>query len=410
MKVLVITEQVPSRFSGGAARQFNLIRELSRQHEFTVICPVDQTDRLHLQSLAPYVRQVEGIELELSPQPERSHLYWRLNALRRALFDPNPLRGRLSCSSRMRQVISRLLTEESFDLIQVHQTHLARLLPPTKTPTILDMHDILSDHEFRLMLTQVKTTHRVHAWLEWKKMQALERNIIRRFNACVTVSEHDQKSLLQLVPEAHVTVVPNGVDTDYFCPSPALQQGPNVTFVGSMRYEPNSDGVLWFYNAILPGIKQQVPDVHFYVVGLDPPPEIIELNDDPDVTVTGFVEDVRPYLANSAVCVVPIRFGSGTRLKILDAWSMQKAIVSTRLGAEGLEAVHSENILLADEPDQFAQYVVNLLSNPQRRFSLGQSGRQLVESRCSWSALAPKLGEVYETLQSEDKIVYRESF
>ena len=399
MKVLVIADRLPSRIGGGSARQFHLIRELSRRHEFTVVCHACPIDGPHLPSLAPYVRRVEVVELGLSPPKDRSRLYWQLNALRRALLDPNPLRGRLPSSSRMRQVLSRLVTEERFDIIQVHQAHLGPLLPHTETATVLDMHDILSDHERRFMLTKTKVTHRVQAWLEWKKMQALERNIARQFDVCVTVSEHDRASLLRLAPEARVVVVPNGVDTDYFRPQPASREGLNVTFIGSMGYDPNSDGVLWFSRAIFPLIRRRVPDVHFWVVGSNPPSEIAALNDHPNVTVTGFVEDVRPYLANSAVIVVPIRFGSGTRLKILDAWAMGKAIVSTELGAEGLESVHGENILLADEPDQFAKCVLNLLSNARQRSRLGKAGRQLVESHYDWSVIAPKLGEVYEILQ-----------
>lgn len=399
MKVLVVAERLPSRISGGAARQFNLIRKLSRRHDFTVVCPACPVDSSHLQDLIPYVRHIEMVKLTPPPYEDWSRLYWRLNALRHALLDPVPLRAHFPGSSCIRRAVSRLLSEERFDIIQVHQAHLGRLLPHTETATVLDMHDILSDHERRLMLIKTKVTHRVQAWLEWKKMQALERNIVRQFDVCVTVSEHDKASLLKLVPEARVIVVPNGVDMDYFRPQPASQQGPNVTLVGSMSYGPNGDGVLWFYNAIFPLIRQRVPNIHFHVVGWNPPPEIVELNDDPNVTVTGFVEDVRPYLANSAVIVVPIRFGSGTRLKILDAWAMEKAIVSTRLGAEGLEAVHGENILLADEPEPFAECVLNLLSNARQRSCLGKAGRQLVESRYDWSVIALKLDAIYKTFR-----------
>jgi glycosyltransferase involved in cell wall biosynthesis len=300
----------------------------------------------------------------------------------------------------MRRAIRELLANEQFDIIQVHQSHLGQLLPDTDTATVLDMHDILSDHERRLTLAQTKASHRIQAWLEWKKMQVLERKTVRRFGVCVTVSAHDKASLLRLVPEARAVVVPNGVDTNYFCPQPAPQQEPQLVFVGSMNYGPNSDGVLWFYNAVLGLIRQWVPDVHLFVVGSNPSPQITELSADPNVTVTGFVEDVRPYLGNGAVMVVPIRLGSGTRLKILDAWAMEKAIVSTTLGAEGLEAVHQKNILLADEPQQFAECVHSLLVDQEKRTRLGKVGRQLVESRYDWSVIAPKLGQVYESLQS----------
>jgi glycosyltransferase involved in cell wall biosynthesis len=166
-----------------------------------------------------------------------------------------------------------------------------------------------------------------------------------------------------------------------------------------MNYGPNSDGVLWFYNAVLPLIRRQTPDLQFWVVGSNPPPAIAELNEDPNVMVTGFVEDVRPYLADGAVIVVPLRLGSGTRLKILDAWAMEKAIVSTRLGAEGLQATHGEDILLADEPDRFAECVLSLLVDGEKRSRLGKAGRRLAESTYGWSAIAPKLDQVYESLQ-----------
>jgi glycosyltransferase involved in cell wall biosynthesis len=169
-----------------------------------------------------------------------------------------------------------------------------------------------------------------------------------------------------------------------------------------MNYRPNSDGVLWFHRTILPLIRQQVPEVRLYVVGWDPPPQITALNADPHVTVTGFVEDVRPYLANSAVVLVPIRFGSGTRLKILDAWAMGKAVVSTHLGAAGLEAIHGENILQADEPEPFAQWVVGLLADAGQRARLGQAGRRLVEARYAWSIISKELEAAYEVAMAHE--------
>lgn len=381
-------------------RQFGLIRELSQKHKFTIVCPASQQDGLYIKNLSPYVRRLEVVGFTPPPFPRiRSRLYWQFNSLRHTLFDSKPLRSQLPWSRCVRNAIDQVLLEERFDVIQVHQSHLGQLLPDTEAATVLDMHDILSDHEYRRISTHTKFTYRVQAWLEWKKMQSLERRIARRFDVCVTVSEHDKKSLFKLVPEVRAVVVPNGVDTNYFSPQTNAEQKKQVVFIGSMNYGPNSDGVLWFYNAVFPLIKQEIRDIQFWVVGSNPSPDIMKLDGDPNVKVTGFVEDVRPYIARASVIVVPIRLGSGTRLKILDAWSMEKAIVSTTVGAEGLAAVHRENILLADEPDQFAEGILGLLSDSELRYALGKTGRRLVKSRYAWSTIAPKMDAVYRSLR-----------
>jgi len=399
MRILVIAEQLPSRI-GGSVRQFGLIRELSQRHEFSVVTYAYPVQLRDLDTLKQYVRCVEVVQLPVPAMEHRSRLYWQWNAWRHALLDPYPLRGRYPLASEMREKINALVSEEQFDIIQVHQAYLARLLPQAEAATVLDMQDILSEHERLVMLAKTKMTHRFLAWLEWKKMQALERRALRQFDICVTISEDDRAKFLKLFPGAQVAVVPNGVDLDYFQPQPAPPDGANLVFVGSMQYTPNADAVLYFYRDILPLIKQRRkqhrPDVHFYVVGWGPSEEITALNEDPHVTVTGFVEDVRPYVANSVLTVVPLRFGSGIRNKILEAWAMARPVVSTSLGAEGLAVQHGENIILADDPSQFAQAVLNLLDDRQQRMRLAQAGRQLVEDKYAWSKVSEEMNAVYE--------------
>jgi glycosyltransferase involved in cell wall biosynthesis len=296
----------------------------------------------------------------------------------------------------MRNEVARLLNQQQFDLVQVHQAYLSPLVPETTVPMLLDMHDILSDHEYRIMKTKTKWSHRFAGWTEWKKMQALERRTVRRFRVCVTASERDKASLLRLVPDAEVVVVPNGVDTEYFQYPSGYGTGMKLCFVGSMNYGPNSDGIAWFYESIFPRVRQQMPGAKLIIVGYEPPPAIQALDRDPAVSVTGFVHDVRPYLAGSSVVVVPIRLGSGTRMKILDAWAMGKAVVSTSLGAEGLKAAHGENTLIADEPEEFASYVVSLLRDRNLRAALGRAGRGLVEEEYAWSVIGSQMETAYE--------------
>jgi len=396
VRVLVVSERLPSRVGGGAARQFNLVRELSSRHEFTIVCFAYPLDYAHVEELQSYAKRVEIVELAVPVAKERPRLYWQLNGWRHMLLDPVPQRAHIPRASAMSESIRRLMRSAHFDLVQVHQAYLVHLVPRTEVPMLLDMHDILSDHEYRLMRAAAKATHRMAGWFEWKKMQALERRAVRRCRVCTTVSGHDRASLFRLVPGARAMIVPNGVDVQYFRPQSLSDTAPSLLFTGSMNYGPNSDAVLWFYHEVLPEVRLQLPSVHLSVVGLNPPPEVDALDDDPCVTVTGYVDDIRAYLADAAVVIVPLRFGSGTRLKILDAWAMGKAVVSTHLGAEGLDAMHGENILLADEPAQFAAYVLRLLRDERQRFRLGRAGRRLVKERYAWSSIATAMEAAYD--------------
>lgn len=296
----------------------------------------------------------------------------------------------------MRCLLQDLFNREKFDIVQVHQAYLAGSLPEnTPARTLLDMHDVLSDHERRVMDSKKRPTHRIQGWLEWQKMRRFERKMVRRFDHCLTVSENDRHSISRLTRRDDISIVSNGVDVDYFLPCDGREQPNHLVFTGSMNYPPNAEAIRWFYRDIFPSIRKKVPGVSLTVVGWEPPPDVIALNDDPAVTVTGYVDDVRPYLAQAAVVIVPILSGSGTRLKILDAWAMGKTVVSTSLGAEGLAIEPGSNILLADEPAAFARSVARLLSDSSMCYELGQAGRELVLQQYSWSAIADELNEVY---------------
>lgn len=396
MKILMIVERVPSRIGGGI-RQFGLIRELAQRHEFWVVAYAYPVDLPQVAALQQYAARVEVIPLPKPEMPQRSRLYWRINAWRHTLLDPLPRRGRYPQRALMRAKIGQLLHETRYDLIQVHQAYLADLRPNVALPALLDMQDILSEYERLVLLRASRPTDRFAAWMEWKKMQALERRAVQRFAMCTTATEEDRQKLLRLIPGVKVAAVSNGVDLDYFVPQPDDETDGEIVFVGSMDYAANVDAVLHFHRDIFPEVRRRRPDAHFTVVGYDPPPSVLALNDDPGVTVTGFVPDVRPYLARAAVVVIPLRLGSGVRNKILEAWAMSKSVVSTSLGAEGLPTGHEENILLADDPETFTGCVLRLLADRALRLRLGQAGRRLVETRFAWPAVAGQMEAVYET-------------
>jgi polysaccharide biosynthesis protein PslH len=224
--------------------------------------------------------------------------------------------------------------------------------------------------------------------LEWRKLRRFEARACRRAARTVAVSEADRDALAALAPGSRVRAIPTGVDTAYFHANGTPPRPASLVFSGSMDWYPNEDAVLHFVDAILPLLRRQVPELQVTVVGRKPGARFRQRAEAAQVRVTGTVPDVRPYVDEATVYIVPLRIGGGTRLKIFEALSMGKPVVSTTIGAEGLPLVDGQHFLRADEPAAFAAAVVSLLSDPARRSALGAAGRRLVEERFSWGHVA----------------------
>jgi glycosyltransferase involved in cell wall biosynthesis len=213
------------------------------------------------------------------------------------------------------------------------------------------------------------------------------------------MSEVDQAALRGLDPSVRTWVVPNGVDTGYFRPAdPESVEAESLIFTGTMSWEPNVDATIHFCGDIFPLIQRTYPGVRLTIVGAEPTEAVRRLGDQRGVTVTGSVKDVRQYIGRAAVVIVPIRLGSGTRLKILEAMAMGKAVISTAVGCEGLEVTPGKDIEVANSPEAFAVAVCRLLGDPARRRALGEAGRRLVTDRYDWRIIARQQDAVYATL------------
>ena len=199
-----------------------------------------------------------------------------------------------------------------------------------------------------------------------------------------------------------MTVVPNGVDMAYYtAPTPPLesQERPgssDLVFTAKMDFRPNVDAVLWFAEEALPLIRHESPETRLWVVGKDPHPRLAHLAEDPGIRITGWVEDVRPYIAGAGVYVIPLRIGGGTRLKVLEAMAMSKAIVSTSLGCEGFDLTADQELSVADTPDEFATAVLALLRDPEHRQRMGDAAHRYASTRYDWRLVVPRLEQVYE--------------
>jgi glycosyltransferase involved in cell wall biosynthesis len=230
--------------------------------------------------------------------------------------------------------------------------------------------------------------------IEWRKLRAMESELCSRADLTIAVSEEDRARLAEMAPTAKTGAIPTGVDTAYFAPAGRAQIPARLVFSGSMDWHPNEDAVIYFGESILPKIRAQVPDASFAIVGRNPTQKLREAAERLGMIVTGTVDDVRPYLDEAAIYVVPLRAGSGTRMKIFEALGMAKPVVSTTVGAEGLALSDQKEFIAADNPEDFAAAVVHLLHDASRRTELGQAGRALVVERYSW----PQVAREFEAL------------
>jgi glycosyltransferase involved in cell wall biosynthesis len=281
------------------------------------------------------------------------------------------------------------------------------LFPAVNVPEYLPVPAVLFQHNVEATIWQrhaAVASHplkRAYLHRQWLRMQAFERTQCRRFDHVVAVSPEDADAFAEMYGARAVSHVPTGVDTDYFRPTGATATDPHaLLFTGSMDWMPNEDAVAYFADAILPAIESEIPDVSFTIVGRNPSPSVRGLVPKcPRVRVTGTVADVRPYLEPARVFVVPLRVGGGTRLKIFEAMAMEKAIVTTSVGAEGLPVRHGEHLLIADTAPAFADAVLRLLRDPPYAAALGARAAELVRSRFGWRHAAEQFADSIRTLE-----------
>jgi len=414
MKILIISHKVCYPPQGGSTlRQFNLLKESSKHNEIYLLAfnqkPIlRRPGRLgdSKDILKRYCKEVKIIDVPVDKSKLRWYFLLLLN-----LFSLTPYSTWRFRSREMTDVIKRYLKTNSFDLIQTDTIALAnysKLAPDL--PKVLVHENIESQLLRRRSRYHRNLPAKMYLAFQAYKLRRYERRVADMVDCNITVSEEDKRTLLQICPNAKIKVVPNGTDTDYFRPIHQLGNRYGLVFAGSMSWFPNKDGMIFFAREIWPRIKGAVPEVTMEVIGSDPPQEVLELaQNDKAFKVLGFVDDVRPHIDRAAVYVVPIRVGGGTRLKILDAMAMGKAIVSIAVGAEGLRVADGKDILIADDPNMFTQKVVELIGDPNLREELGLRARKTVLDWYSWKTIGPQLQKVYACVPATSGVSYSSS-
>jgi glycosyltransferase involved in cell wall biosynthesis len=296
----------------------------------------------------------------------------------------------------MQSGIDRVSSTNDFDVIQLEGSQLCGFRLPQSARLVVSEHNIEYEILERMTANERSTLRRLFNRIECLKYRPFERRWWERADACAVPSQREVDIVLSYAPATPTLAVPNAVDPDFFSPGPHAPEPDTIVFTGLLSYRPNFDAVRHLVEEILPRVRHYRPAATVTIVG-DGDPADFKFLRRPGVTVTERVPDVRPYVQRAAVCVAPLRMGSGTRLKVLEALAMGKAVVSTRLGSEGLDVRDGEHLLLADhDPDDFAAGVVEVLADPARAAALGRSGRTLVLTNYTWARAADRLEELYE--------------
>lgn len=373
---------------GGKIRTYNMLKELKRSHRITYLTLDDGTADVQARDLSSEYCH----ELVCIPHQRREKFTTGFYAeLALNFASPLPYAIKKYESAGMRGEIAERARLENFDVLVCDF-----LAPAVNVPVGLNCASVLFQHNVEAMIwkrhyeVQANSVKKAYLFWQWQKMRTFEAKTCPGFDSVVAVSREDRELMQQEYDLKAIYEVPTGVDTDYFRPSGKVEQiANNLVFTGSMDWLPNEDAIRFFTEQIMPRIKEAIPSVTLTVVGRDPYPALRELSRrDPSVVVTGRVEDVRPYMERAAAYIVPLRIGGGTRLKIFEAMAMEKPIVSTTIGAEGLPVRDGVELLLADTPDAFAQAVVGLLSKEAWVTELGERAATVVREKFGWGKVA----------------------
>ncbi len=365
----------------GAGRMFQLLKRIANDYRVTLLSFLEtEEEREFLPDVEALCERV--IAMRRSPPPR-----WQI-------FPYEPFDE--FRTPRMEEAVQDCLESQEYALMHLEYTQMAAYGDKSlMIPTLLTKHEV----DFAACARRARMETRLWNKVRWfyNYLQVLDREIRlqRQVDAAICMTEPDAAALRRFCPAVPIEVINTGVDLDYFAPPAALSAAPRLVFVGAFQHLPNVDAMTWFCRKVLPLIRARVPSVEMLIVGSKPGPEVVSLADIPGVRVTGFVDDIRPWMSSGSVYVVPLRLGVGIRGKILEAWGMAMAVVATPLACSGLRCEDGRNLLLAETASEFADRVLKLLEDSELRRNLGNEGRRTAEEYYGWEASAGKLDRLY---------------
>lgn len=393
MKILFLAHLFPLPLdSGGKIKSFYTLKALSSKHNtYTLAYTRNNDEKLLIQKLQEISPQLRTIDLSR-------------NLIKKVL---DPLTNLISNKSfiinrdyryEMRKAFLEVVESFKPDVVHIDHLQMAQFVDFNASyKVVLDNHNVESIIIKRIAETSESISTRLYASVEWPKLQRYELDICKRCNLVLTVSETDERTLVDMgVNSSYIDYVPIGVDTQSFKYIDRIKSSQNMLSLGTMSWPPNIDSMLYFTKDIMPIIRKQYLGCTLTIAGSNPSPVIQSLASEPDISVTGFVDDADELARKCGVFIVPLRSGSGVRVKILNALAMGLPIVSTTIGVEGLDVRNGEHLLIADTPADFAESVIRVLTDSDLAQKLGVNGRKFVCDNYSWETVNNRLLRIYD--------------
>jgi glycosyltransferase involved in cell wall biosynthesis len=404
MKILFLTQLFPyPPICGGTILSWNVLRHLGAQHDVTLVCFVRKEPvKEQMDAVKSLCKDIHTVFIKRSTAAN-------IKSAAESLISNVPFIVGRDYVPDMQSTVSRLLNSRQFDLIYIDHLQMAQYTANwDRCPKVLSEHNVEWKIIERIAEAERFSPKGLFAKIEWKKLRKWELDNCTKFDMVFTVSENDKRTLENANPKlSNVVHIPIGVDFNSFSKTELSPLAQNIVSIGTMSWPPNIDSIHYFVRDIYPAVKARTNGVKLVVTGSSPPESIRKLSEqDSTIEITGFVEDLTAIAASAAVFIVPLRSGSGMRVKIINAMAMGLPIVSTSIGCEGIDVCHDQHLLIADNSNDFADAIIRLMNDFGLRKRLAEAGRDFAMKNYSWDSIYARLDQALDSLVSESRNVY----
>ena len=386
-------------------RAYHLIHEVSHYHEVDLLAfhqpnlmrplfeNLNEGVKTSKNELSRFCNRVEFVDINSDQQRFGRHRLALKSLLTKDPYNINWLK-----SSQFADILQSMLQSKDYDLVHLDTISLQPYYQYVKhIPSVLDHHNIESHMLLRRAENEYNVLKKWYFKQEGHRLEKIEKQICVEVSLNITCSEVDKQRLQKIVPDSWIEEVPNGVDINYFKPDKTVVQEKRLLFIGTLNWYPNIEAVRFIANELWPALKLAIPEICIDIIGAQPPEDIVQLSErEAGFNVHGFVDDILPYMNRAAVYVCPITDGGGTKLKVLDALSMEKAMVAHEIACEGINVKNGENVIFAQSVNEYVDAIKLLVDDIDKRNAMGLAARKLIEEQYAYKMVGKKLSNLYQ--------------